>query len=132
MDWLYKMGYRLHCTYNTHSGDVLRCFIKFDLLENVYAFQIGDKVITSGLSGKVAANNYFKNNLANIVDLASKKVEQRQHLYYIHYKGHNGKDMVEMRTTKMSLRDLTVKWHEWYKSAIQNHGYRLQYIEQAF
>ena len=54
----------------------------------------------------------------------------KNHLYYIHYKGHNGKDMLEIRTSPLSIEELTAKWLQWYEFAIKNHGYQLQKIEE--
>lgn len=54
----------------------------------------------------------------------------KNHLYYIHYKGHKGKEMLEIRTSTLSIEELTIQWNKWYEFAIKNHGYELQRIEE--
>jgi hypothetical protein len=57
----------------------------------------------------------------------------KNHLYYIRYRGHNGRDMVMIRTSTMSIPELTEQWHKWYEFAIKNHGYKLyDIIEEDF
>ena len=57
----------------------------------------------------------------------------KNHLYYIRYKGHNGREMVEIRTSTLSIDELSIQWCKWYEFAIKNHGYQLQsIIEEDF
>jgi hypothetical protein len=129
---LFKWGYRRHCSYASDEG-VLDCYIKFDLNENTYAFVYCGETVKTGIKGRDEANEFFKNNFAHIVDLGSKVVHERNHLYYIHYRiNSRGKDMVCMRTSKMSLEEITEWWHKTYEFAISNYGYELQKIEQAY
>lgn len=130
---LYNLGYRLHCTYSTYDGRVLKGYIKFDLLDNVYAFEFDNKVIQYGISGKDSANEFFKRRFADIVDTSTKKVYPRLHLYYVHYRVNSrGEDMVQTRTSKLEKGEFIKWWNEAYRYAIANHGYELVDVEQAF
>lgn len=130
---LFRMGYRLHCTYTTYDGRVLNCYIKFDLLENSYAFELDGIVVENGIHGKDSANEFFKRRFADIVDLSSKEVRKRNHLYYVHYRiNSRGQDMIQARTSQLSTEEFVEWWHKAYEFAIRNHGYELVEVEQAF
>jgi hypothetical protein len=40
--------------------------------------------------------------------------------------------MVEIRTSPLSIEELTEQWYKWYEFAIKNHGYKLERIEEDF
>lgn len=130
---LFHMGYRLHCTYDVYEGRVLNCYIKFDISQNSYAFELDGKVVKYGIQGKDAANAYFKVHFADIVDLDSKVERPRSHLYYVHYRiKSRNQDMVQVRTSTLNKDAFIAWWANAYSAAIANHGYELQRVEQAY
>ena len=57
----------------------------------------------------------------------------RNHLYYVRYKGHGGRGMVDIRTSPLSMEEFTEQWLKWHEFAIKNHGYQLEsIIEEDF
>ena len=130
---LFKLGYRLHCTYQTYDSRVLKCYIRFDICENAYAFELDNEIVKMDIEGKAAANKFFKEKFADIVDLDSKELRKRTYLYYVHYRvASRGKDMVQVRTSALTKDEFIQWWHETYKFAIMNHGYELIKVEQAY
>lgn len=129
---LHRWGYRPHCSYSTKDGATLICHISLDLACPLYAFELDGKILISGIEGKAQANYFFKNHYLSLVNLESKKLFPRKHLYYIHYHiGDRMQDMVCMKTGD-SKEQIEADWLKAYKFAILNHGYQLQKIEEIY
>ena len=129
---LHRWGYRPHCSYSTKDGATLICHISLDLVCPLYAFELNGKILASKIEGKSEANQYFKDHLLPSVNLSTKKVLPRKHIYYIHYHiGDRNQDMVCMKTGD-SKEQIEADWLKAYKFAILNHGYQLQKIEEIY
>ena len=129
---LNKFGYHLHCSYTTYDGRVLKCYTKLDLGVNRFAYELDGKVIVSNIEGKKAANEYFVKNFLDIIDVDSKVMYPRNHLFAIHYHISSRKqDKVNLRSGK-SVQEVKETWLAQHEFAIANHGYQLIRIEEIY
>ena len=129
---LKKYGYIPNCSYTTKDGRTLTCYIKFEIDVNRFAYDLDGEVIISNIQGKADANKYFIQYLASKVNLDSKVLHPRDHLYAIHYHvGDRNKDMVMLRNAK-SLEEVKDTWFRHYEYAIANHDYSLVGIKEIY